>query len=567
VGAATLDAPDEVCVGEEFEVDWSGPDGDGDLITIAFPGAPPDIFDNSRQTAEGNPASLRAPLVPGTYEIRYVQSEPLGALARREIQVTDCIAATQTESCPLPRYPVESYAVVATGVQSDSGEQYPQQQGFTLQQLCDVSDMVGPMLEDLLNRVQIPLDVPVDTIRNNIANQLQSARNTICPVEESSETEYWFTITYAHCRMAMNTLPYSMDIHLPPGLGEGTMSMADHSKREVMQLTLKRNIDAVAQYATGTGWSDTVNMVPTGRSGTRAGFSTSQYNFDYTAGLGVPGLGAMTEADVSSGAITGPQVLGNLVSVKNEGTAWMASCIPGVDIVKTFYQNLSREMQPDQGTTSFFGGLIQNLVGMLEHGVPLEIEQTVSSRIAGTTMVSGTSHALITGFEVIPLPPQWCTQSLMPTDYAVTDIDQQVTEAMSGANAPSSAEMAEAMQQYNEAMQQMTPEQRQMMEQFGLGGSQQAPAANPAAQSAGAAAAASSMPSSEELYSDNLTQMVQNHLQALGYDPGTTNGEMSLETTIAISQFQAEQDLEVTGEVSPQLAGILSAEVDRRRGN
>jgi peptidoglycan hydrolase-like protein with peptidoglycan-binding domain len=124
------------------------------------------------------------------------------------------------------------------------------------------------------------------------------------------------------------------------------------------------------------------------------------------------------------------------------------------------------------------------------------------------------------------------------------------------------------MQQLNEAMQQMTPEQRQMMEQFGLGGMmQQAPAANLATQSADATSATSAMPSSEELYSDDLTQMVQNHLDALGYDTGNTSGEMSLETTIAISQFQAEKGLDVTGEVSPQLAGMLSAEVDRQRGN
>jgi peptidoglycan hydrolase-like protein with peptidoglycan-binding domain len=75
------------------------------------------------------------------------------------------------------------------------------------------------------------------------------------------------------------------------------------------------------------------------------------------------------------------------------------------------------------------------------------------------------------------------------------------------------------------------------------------------------------MPSSEELHSENLTQMIQNHLQALGYDTGGTGGDLTLETTIAISQFQAEKGLEVTGEVSPQLAGLLSAEVDKRRGN
>ena len=52
---------------------------------------------------------------------------------------------------------------------------------------------------------------------------------------------------------------------------------------------------------------------------------------------------------------------------------------------------------------------------------------------------------------------------------------------------------------------------------------------------------------------------------ALGYDVGDINGESSLETTIAISTFQAEKGMDVTGEVSPQLLGILSAEVDSRR--
>ena len=73
------------------------------------------------------------------------------------------------------------------------------------------------------------------------------------------------------------------------------------------------------------------------------------------------------------------------------------------------------------------------------------------------------------------------------------------------------------------------------------------------------------MPPSEELNSGNLTESVQRHLEALGYDVGDINGESSLETTIAISTFQAEKGMDVTGEVSPQLLGILSAEVDSRR--
>ena len=108
-----------------------------------------------------------------------------------------------------------------------------------------------------------------------------------------------------------------------------------------------------------------------------------------------------------------------------------------------------------------------------------------------------------------------------------------------------------------------------MMEQFGMAGamSQMGGAANPAAvQPPGGSSTGSNMPSSAELHSDNLTQMVQKHLAALGYDTGNTDGDLSLETTIAISQFQAEKGMAVTGEVTPQLAGMLSAEVDSRRG-
>jgi peptidoglycan hydrolase-like protein with peptidoglycan-binding domain len=60
---------------------------------------------------------------------------------------------------------------------------------------------------------------------------------------------------------------------------------------------------------------------------------------------------------------------------------------------------------------------------------------------------------------------------------------------------------------------------------------------------------------------DELTQMIQKDLIALGYDPGNIQGELSTETAVAISRFQAENDLEVTGEASPQLAGVIKAKL------
>lgn len=85
----------------------------------------------------------------------------------------------------------------------------------------------------------------------------------------------------------------------------------------------------------------------------------------------------------------------------------------------------------------------------------------------------------------------------------------------------------------------------------------------PAAAAAGGVTART-VPSSADLTTDNLTQSVQNHLQALGYSVGNTHGELDTNTVIAISQFQAENGMEATGAVTPQLLGILGARVDSR---
>lgn len=61
---------------------------------------------------------------------------------------------------------------------------------------------------------------------------------------------------------------------------------------------------------------------------------------------------------------------------------------------------------------------------------------------------------------------------------------------------------------------------------------------------------------------DSLVQMIQRDLQALGYETGNTNGDLTKETVVAISKFQAIKGMEVTGQATPQLAGILSAAVD-----
>jgi peptidoglycan hydrolase-like protein with peptidoglycan-binding domain len=58
---------------------------------------------------------------------------------------------------------------------------------------------------------------------------------------------------------------------------------------------------------------------------------------------------------------------------------------------------------------------------------------------------------------------------------------------------------------------------------------------------------------------DELTMMVEENLAALVYDTGPVDGVETMETVIAISKFQAENGMQVSGEVTPQLAGILAA--------
>jgi peptidoglycan hydrolase-like protein with peptidoglycan-binding domain len=57
-----------------------------------------------------------------------------------------------------------------------------------------------------------------------------------------------------------------------------------------------------------------------------------------------------------------------------------------------------------------------------------------------------------------------------------------------------------------------------------------------------------------------MTLMIQQNLATLGYDV-SPSGVPDTKTAIAISKYQAENDMPVTGEASPQLAGILAAKV------
>jgi Ca-activated chloride channel family protein len=83
----TLDAPDEVDAGAQFEVEWTGPDGPSDYITIVPAGSAEGTYLSYAYTRDGSPATITAPDEPGDYEIWYASDRVGGTFASIDIVV------------------------------------------------------------------------------------------------------------------------------------------------------------------------------------------------------------------------------------------------------------------------------------------------------------------------------------------------------------------------------------------------------------------------------------------------------------------------------------------------
>jgi Ca-activated chloride channel homolog len=83
----TLDAPEAVAAGSSFEVEWTGPNGDLDYITIVPVGSEEGAYMSYTYTSQGSPLSLDAPEEPGDYEIRYASDRVAGTFASTPIRV------------------------------------------------------------------------------------------------------------------------------------------------------------------------------------------------------------------------------------------------------------------------------------------------------------------------------------------------------------------------------------------------------------------------------------------------------------------------------------------------
>jgi hypothetical protein len=86
---ATLTAPAIVPAGEEFAIEWSGPDNERDFIGLVKADAAEGTYNGPYDyTRKGSPLKLRAPDAPGEYELRYLMADtPYRTLGRARVQV------------------------------------------------------------------------------------------------------------------------------------------------------------------------------------------------------------------------------------------------------------------------------------------------------------------------------------------------------------------------------------------------------------------------------------------------------------------------------------------------
>jgi hypothetical protein len=90
--AASVHVPPQVDAGTAFRATWTGPNNDGDYLTIVRPEAKAEGYGNYRETRHGAVLELIAPMEPGIWEVRYVAVKSKKVLGRAAITVAPTAA-------------------------------------------------------------------------------------------------------------------------------------------------------------------------------------------------------------------------------------------------------------------------------------------------------------------------------------------------------------------------------------------------------------------------------------------------------------------------------------------
>ncbi len=100
--SATLKIQGVATAGGTLPVEWSGPDYQGDYISIAKPGSRVNQYQTYTYTKAGNPTELRVPTTPGEYILRYIAAGPDQAAIAKIDMTVEPVSATLEYSRSVP---------------------------------------------------------------------------------------------------------------------------------------------------------------------------------------------------------------------------------------------------------------------------------------------------------------------------------------------------------------------------------------------------------------------------------------------------------------------------------
>jgi Ca-activated chloride channel family protein len=134
-GEPSLSAPAEVGGGSEFEVAWTGPNAQGDYVTIVKAGTAAWTNEDYFNTSAGSPGRLLAPTEPGAYELWYVSGADDAILVRRPIAILAFVGSLEAAASVMantefevawtgPNGPGDYVTIVKAGAAQWTNEDY-----------------------------------------------------------------------------------------------------------------------------------------------------------------------------------------------------------------------------------------------------------------------------------------------------------------------------------------------------------------------------------------------------------------------------------------------------------
>lgn len=85
--SAEINPPATAGTNTKIEIPWQGPGYDSDQITISRPDQKPGSRITYRYTNRGNPAVIKTPKKPGSYEVRYILGQGKKVLTQKTITI------------------------------------------------------------------------------------------------------------------------------------------------------------------------------------------------------------------------------------------------------------------------------------------------------------------------------------------------------------------------------------------------------------------------------------------------------------------------------------------------